>query len=297
MSTLYKGARALIWMLMWFCAGATAQTKTVTYYYVDQLGNVLETTDGQGNTVTRSDYKPFGEGAINTEPNGPAYSGHVHDSETDLTYMQARYYDAAVGRFLSPDPIAPSSGNIFSTNRFAYVNNNPVRYNDPSGKCIWDACIAETYVAGIIIAAGAAYATHMILSEMRDHPITAPVAVASEAQAPTSGEAKEKVFEGTQPAAGDSGAKGEREGAPGGETAAWDKIDGKETQYPNGTKVKELADGGHADLHSSTKSKDYAQGTPSIKIRDPGNNVIGTVRYPKVPPPPPPVPPKVEPLP
>lgn len=288
---LGRGVRAFAWLLMWFCAAATAQTKTVTYYYTDQLGNVLATTDSQGSVLTTSDYKPFGESVMGAGTNGPAYTGHIHDAETDLTYMQARYYDATVGRFLSPDPVGSATGNVFSTNRFAYVNNNPIRYADPSGKCIWDACIAETYVAGIIIAAGAAYATHMILSEMRDHPVSAPVPVSNEAQSPTSSEAKEKVFDGTQPAAGDSGAKGEREGTPGGETAAWEKIGGKETQYPNGTKVKELADGGHADLHSSTKSKDYPQGTPSIKIRDPGNKVIGTVRYP------PPPPPKAEPLP
>jgi RHS repeat-associated protein len=140
---------------MCFCAAAAAQTKTVTYYYTDQVGSVLATTDSQGNILSSSDYRPFGESVMDSPSDGPAYTGHVRDGESNFTYMQARFYDPQVGRFLSPDPLRPSSGNLFDANRFAYVNNNPIRYSDPSGKCIWDACVAETYVAGIIIAAGA----------------------------------------------------------------------------------------------------------------------------------------------
>jgi RHS repeat-associated protein len=57
----------------------------------------------------------------------------VQDPETGLVYMQARYYQAR-GQFLSPDPVGPSPGNIFSFNRYAYANNNPVRFTDPDGR-------------------------------------------------------------------------------------------------------------------------------------------------------------------
>jgi len=46
-----------------------------------------------------------------------------------LYYYRARYYDSEVGRFLSEDPIGFQAG----VNFYAYVNNNPLRFNDPSG--------------------------------------------------------------------------------------------------------------------------------------------------------------------
>jgi RHS repeat-associated protein len=51
------------------------------------------------------------------------------DSETDLHYYRARYYDPIVGRFLSEDPIRFSGGIDF----YFYTRNNPVTFNDPFG--------------------------------------------------------------------------------------------------------------------------------------------------------------------
>ena len=53
-----------------------------------------------------------------------------------LYYYGARYYDPTLGRFIQPDSIVPEPGNPQSLNRYAYVNNNPLRYTDPSGYCI-----------------------------------------------------------------------------------------------------------------------------------------------------------------
>src|SRR5205814_936565 len=105
----------------------------------------------------------------------------------------------------------------------------------------------------------------------------------SATDSPTS--AGEKIREGTKPAAGDSGSKGEREGAGGdaGRNEAWGKIEGKETSPKDGVKVKELSDGGRAETHDSTKSRDYPQGTPTIKVQDANGKVETTVRYPKDP--------------
>lgn len=46
-----------------------------------------------------------------------------------------RYYDPEVGRFLSPDPVGPTPGNIFNFGRYTYANNNPLRFTDPTGRC------------------------------------------------------------------------------------------------------------------------------------------------------------------
>jgi hypothetical protein len=47
--------------------------------------------------------------------------------------MQARYYDAARGGFISVDSATPSPGNLFNVNRYVYANNNPILNIDPDG--------------------------------------------------------------------------------------------------------------------------------------------------------------------
>ena len=49
-----------------------------------------------------------------------------------LVYLHARYYDPALGRFISPDPTV-SSGTVVDLNRYAYAGNNPATYKDPNG--------------------------------------------------------------------------------------------------------------------------------------------------------------------
>ena len=50
-----------------------------------------------------------------------------------LYFYHARYYDPTLARFIQPDTIVPDPGDPQSLNRYSYVNNNPVRYTDPSG--------------------------------------------------------------------------------------------------------------------------------------------------------------------
>jgi RHS repeat-associated protein len=52
---------------------------------------------------------------------------------TGLLYYGARYYDPALGRFISADTVVPGAGNPQNLNRYAYVRNNPLRYTDPTG--------------------------------------------------------------------------------------------------------------------------------------------------------------------
>lgn|GEM_PF-1860396 len=105
------------------------------YYYTDPQGTVLAKADANGNIIATYDYAPYGTAvtSMTPAPNGPGYTGHVNDPDTGLVYMQARYYDPAVGRFLTADPIKPAAGNAFNFNRYSYVNNNPVVGIDPTG--------------------------------------------------------------------------------------------------------------------------------------------------------------------
>jgi RHS repeat-associated protein len=106
--------------------------------YTDPQGTTLAEADQNGNVIAQFDYRPYGSaysGAGMASPeNGPGYTGHVSDLDTGLIYMQARYYDASIGRFLSIDPVSPALGGPAFFNRFSYVGNNPVSRTDPFGQ-------------------------------------------------------------------------------------------------------------------------------------------------------------------
>ncbi|WP_158544946.1 RHS repeat domain-containing protein [Dyella monticola] len=140
-----KGIKTVLrWMasLMLFVSmHALAQgLGTVTYVYTDPQGTPLAETDAHGNITATFEYTPYGTyaptGTTNPgpDPTGPSYTGHVNDPESNLVYMQARYYDSVTGRFLSVDPVTPGVGNEFSFNRYDYGDNNPIANIDPNGK-------------------------------------------------------------------------------------------------------------------------------------------------------------------
>jgi RHS repeat-associated protein len=76
-------------------------------------------------------FQPAGCGVVAEER---GFTGHADDYETDLVYMQQRYYDPTAGRFLSIDPVGPIVGDPRTINRYAYAWNSPYRYNDPTGE-------------------------------------------------------------------------------------------------------------------------------------------------------------------
>ena len=52
-----------------------------------------------------------------------------------LLYYNARYYDHALGTFISPDSMVPDPSQNINFNRFLYAKGNPLKYTDPSGNC------------------------------------------------------------------------------------------------------------------------------------------------------------------
>jgi RHS repeat-associated protein len=106
------------------------------YLLGDHLGSTSLTLDASGNKVAEQRYKPYGSTRYEwgTAQTKYQYTGQ-RKVELGIYYYQARFYDASLGQFLSPDTIIPSPGNVLDWNRYLYSRANPLRYIDPSGHC------------------------------------------------------------------------------------------------------------------------------------------------------------------
>ena len=122
---------------------------TLSYLLSDHLGSTSITTNSAGALVSELRYKPWGETRYSngTTPTKYTYTGQYSNvSDFGLLFYNARWYDPALGRFAQADSIVP--GGVQGYDRYAYVNNNPVRYTDPSGHCI--ICFAVSFFASLI---------------------------------------------------------------------------------------------------------------------------------------------------
>lgn len=107
------------------------------YRHHDHLGSPVAETDSSGTVLWREWFMPYGEkdGASGWgTKDQPSFTGHMQDDGSGLVYMQARYYDPVVGRFLSPDPVGITEGGLQQFNRYAYGLNDPINHTDPDGE-------------------------------------------------------------------------------------------------------------------------------------------------------------------
>ena len=124
-------------------------------FHHDQVNSVVALSDHNGAIKQSLSYGPFGE-ALTTSGsshNAMQYTGREQDSESGLYYYRARYYDPEMGRFISEDPIGFKGG----VNFYAYVGNNPLIYNDPSGNLRSRAGLFRDSVKVISSGAGVVY--------------------------------------------------------------------------------------------------------------------------------------------
>ncbi len=109
-------------------------TATVTYHHTDHIGSANAETNAAGSQTRRIIRMPYGSPYDGFYREGAGYAGHVTDTQTNLTYMQQRYYDPVALRFLSPDPVDVSASDGGNFNRYWYANNNPYKFTDPDGR-------------------------------------------------------------------------------------------------------------------------------------------------------------------
>lgn len=121
---------------------------TITYQHTDALGSPIAKTNSAGTVIQTSEYEPYGKLLNRANDDRPGYTGHVMDAASGLTYMQQRYYDPSIGRFLSVDPVTANSNTGANFNRYWYANNNPYRFTDPDGREGMDT-FAQTKKTGV----------------------------------------------------------------------------------------------------------------------------------------------------
>lgn len=133
---------------------------TQYFYMTNQMGDVIAITESDGNIIAQYVYDEWGKllnvYAVNEDnaeqvevanANPLRYRGYYYDTETSYYYLQSRYYDASICRFINADipEIAEISKSIpTGTNLFAYCNNDSINNSDPTGT------IAANIISGIV---------------------------------------------------------------------------------------------------------------------------------------------------
>ena len=137
---------------------------TMFFYLRDGQGNIIAIVDSTGSVVVQYYYDAWGNHKV-VDANGDEitnqnnignlnpfrYRGYYYDTETGLYFLQTRYYDPEVGRFLNRDSVQYADPEtINGLNLYAYCLNNPVEYADPTGHFVISAIVALAILGGVI---------------------------------------------------------------------------------------------------------------------------------------------------
>ena len=115
---------------------------STTYYYVYNLqGDIIAITNGGGFKVVEYTYDPWGKLISTTGSmassigvqNPYRYRAYRYDTELEMYYLNSRYYDPEIGRFINADGLVSTGQGILGYNMFAYCNNNSVNMVDNNG--------------------------------------------------------------------------------------------------------------------------------------------------------------------
>jgi len=113
---------------------SASEDRGASYYHGDHLGSSHVISDGRGVVLQENNFYPFGAPRHEYRPRRVEepyqFTQKERDSESSLHYFGKRFYHSAIGRWLSTDPLEEAGGGL---NLYAYVNQNPLKYQDPNG--------------------------------------------------------------------------------------------------------------------------------------------------------------------
>ena len=113
--------------------GYGGASPAVVYYHTDVLGNTRLMTSSSRNVIFSDSYQPYGQdnGASGSETY--RFTGKPYSTATGLYYDCQRWYDPAIGRFISQDPLGGYQSSPQSFNSYTYAGNTPTTFKDPQG--------------------------------------------------------------------------------------------------------------------------------------------------------------------
>ena len=115
------------------------------YYYVKNLqGDVVKILNASGSVVANYYYDAWGKVTASSsigQTNPIRYRGYYYDTETGFYYLQSRYYDPTIKRFINADGYVNANGDLLGFNMYAYCGNNPINMIDPTGNIAILTCI------------------------------------------------------------------------------------------------------------------------------------------------------------
>ncbi|MET3538045.1 RHS repeat domain-containing protein [Chryseobacterium limigenitum] len=126
-------------------------TGSYKFLHKDYIGSILAISDEAGNKLEQRHFDAWGNfthlqignGAIITDKNiidntsllvERGYTSHEHFAEVGIIHMNGRLYDPLLRRFLNADENIQDPTNTQNYNKYGYVLNNPLMYNDPNGE-------------------------------------------------------------------------------------------------------------------------------------------------------------------
>ncbi|WP_228408167.1 RHS repeat-associated core domain-containing protein [Chryseobacterium sp. HMWF035] len=140
------------------------------FLHKDYIGSILAISDEAGNKLEQRHFDAWGNfthlqianGAIITDKNiidnaslliDRGYTSHEHFAEVGIIHMNGRLYDPLLRRFLNADENIQDPYNTQNYNKYGYVMNNPLMFNDPSGECLVPlfGVLVASWVAGAVV--------------------------------------------------------------------------------------------------------------------------------------------------
>ena len=143
--------------------------KVYATYTYDAWGKLIGITDSNGASLMNK--QATSSALANRNP--LRYRGYYYDVETGFYYLQSRYYDPAMHRFINADSYASTGQGFIGTNMFAYCHNSPVAFYDTEGNMATEATIAAAnwwnpigWIAGGILVVEVVVAAVVISEEI-----------------------------------------------------------------------------------------------------------------------------------
>ena len=145
------------------------ETECVYYFFEKNIfGDIVGVYDEDGNKVLGFTYDAWGNVSITESSEISSldegygtflkkacifrYRGYMYESSSGFYYLQTRFYDSETGRFINADGYVSTGTGLLGYNMYAYCNNNPVMYVDPSGHWAEWFLFTNPYTAALALA-------------------------------------------------------------------------------------------------------------------------------------------------